>query len=145
MIDVLSPVTGDYLQDWALVDVETSGLRASRDRVLSVAVITVDRDGRQSGVFSTLVNPGCDPGPVAVHGITVERLSGAPAFAQVAERVAGMLNGRVMVAHNAQFDYDFLAREFAAAGMTMPVERRLCTLTLNRRIAPPAPDLKLAT
>lgn len=138
-------MTGEYVRDWALVDVETSGLRASRDRVLSLAVITVDRDGRQSGEFSTLLDPGCDPGPVEVHGLTAERLRGAPTFEQVMPRVAELLDGRVMVAHNAQFDYDFLAGEFAAAGGELPVELRLCTLALNRRIAPPTPDLRLGT
>ena len=39
------PSMGDYANDWALVDVETSGLIARRDRVLSVAVITIGPDG----------------------------------------------------------------------------------------------------
>ena len=38
------PSMGDYAYDWALVDVETSGLIARRDRVLSVAVITIGPD-----------------------------------------------------------------------------------------------------
>lgn len=67
---------GDYAYDWALVDVETSGLIARRDRVLSVAVITIGPDGEQTGEFSALLNPGCDPGPVEVHGLTWERLQG---------------------------------------------------------------------
>ncbi|MEU7407674.1 hypothetical protein AB0B09_42080, partial [Streptomyces sp. NPDC044948] len=49
----------DYALDWALVDVETSGLVPRRDRVLSVAVVTLDPDGRQTGEFSTLLDPGC--------------------------------------------------------------------------------------
>ncbi|MFB8208617.1 TerD family protein [Streptomyces sp. NPDC056010] len=139
------PAMGDYAHDWALVDVETSGLIPRRDRVLSVAVVTIGADGRQTGEFSTLVNPGCDPGPVEVHGLTAERLLGAPAFEQVAERIGKMLNGRVLVAHNAQFDYDFLAYEFAHARMWLPVSQRLCTLALNRQVDPPTSDLKLGT
>ncbi|QIP86455.1 DNA polymerase III [Streptomyces sp. Tu 2975] len=134
-----------YAHDWALVDVETSGLVARRDRVLSVAVVTVGPDGQQTGEFSTLLDPGCDPGPVHVHGLTAERLRGAPAFEEVAQRIAGMLEGRVLVAHNAQFDYDFLAHEFARAGVLLPVARRLCTLALNRRVDPPTQDLRLGT
>ncbi|MGN9791386.1 TerD family protein [Streptomyces sp. OZ13] len=134
-----------YAHDWALVDVETSGLVARRDRVLSVAVVTVGPDGEQTAEFSTLLDPECDPGPVHVHGLTAERLRGAPAFEEVAQRIASMLEGRVLVAHNAQFDYDFLAHEFARAGVLLPVARRLCTLALNRRVDPPTPDLRLGT
>ncbi|SCD62390.1 DNA polymerase-3 subunit epsilon [Streptomyces sp. TverLS-915] len=135
----------DYAHDWALVDVETSGLMARRDRVLSVAVVTMGPDGKQTGEFSTLVDPGCDPGPVEVHGLTRERLSGAPAFGQIAGRLGAMLQDRVLVAHNAQFDYDFLAHEFARARLYLPVTRRLCTLALNRQVDPPTRDMKLGS
>ncbi|NED01067.1 DNA polymerase III [Streptomyces sp. SID6648] len=140
-----APAEGDYAYDWALVDVETSGLMARRDRVLSVAVITIGPDGEQTGEFSTLLDPGCDPGPVEVHGLTAERLRGAPTFDQVAGRIGAMLQDRVLVAHNAQFDYDFLAHEFARARMWLPVSQRLCTLALNRQVDPPTDDMKLGT
>ncbi|MFF5300449.1 TerD family protein [Streptomyces sp. NPDC013161] len=139
------PATGHYARDWALVDVETSGLVARRDRVLAVAVVTIGPDGEQTGEFSTLLDPGCDPGPVEVHGLTAERLRGAPTFDQVAERIGAMLQDRVLVAHNAQFDYDFLAHEFARARMWLPVSQRLCTLALNRQVDPPTDDMKLGT
>ncbi|MEU3397592.1 TerD family protein [Streptomyces filamentosus] len=135
----------DYAYDWALVDVETSGLIARRDRILSIAVLTFGPDGTQTGEYSTLLNPGCDPGPVHIHGLTAERLSGAPTFEQVAGRIGALLQDRVMVAHNAQFDYDFLAHEFARARLYLPVTQRLCTLALNRRVEPPAADLSLAS
>ncbi|MFK0226639.1 TerD family protein [Streptomyces sp. NPDC090303] len=135
----------DYAYDWALVDVETSGLIARRDRILSIAVLTFGPDGTQTGEYSTLLNPGCDPGPVHVHGLTEERLSGAPTFEQVAGRVGALLRDRVMVAHNAQFDYDFLAHEFARARLHLPVTQRLCTLALNRRVEPPSVGLSLAS
>ncbi|MGP3736180.1 TerD family protein [Streptomyces sp. GDS52] len=140
-----APATDGYAHDWALVDVETSGLTARRDRVLSIAVITIGPDGEQTGEFSTLLNPGCDPGPVNVHGLTTERLHGAPTFDLVAGQIGAMLQDRVLVAHNAQFDYDFLAHEFARARMWLPVSQRLCTLALNRQVDPPTDDMKLGT
>ncbi|MFE7461456.1 TerD family protein [Streptomyces sp. NPDC057554] len=140
-----APGLRDYAFDWALVDVETSGLVARRDRVLSVAVVTMGPDGERTGEFSTLLNPGCDPGPVDVHGLTAERLLGAPTFDQVAGRIGALLQDRVLVAHNAQFDYDFLAHEFARARLYLPVSQRLCTLALNRQVDPPAEDMRLGT
>jgi DNA polymerase III subunit epsilon len=139
------PTLPEYFHDWALVDVETSGLRPGRDRVLSLAVVTLDGHGRQTGEFSTLLNPGCDPGPVHVHGLTPARLVGAPTFEEMAPQVGALLSSRVLVAHNAHFDYDFLAHEFARIRSWVPVSRRLCTLSLNRLVAPPTPDLKLGT
>lgn len=131
--------------EWALVDVETSGFRAVQHRVLSIAVATVGKDGRTGEEFSTLLDPGCDPGPVHIHGLTAARLKGSPVFGDVAGRVAEMLKGRVLVAHNAPFDYGFIAQEFRRAGAALPVDERLCTLALNRRLAPATPDLKLGT
>ncbi|MFB8090182.1 TerD family protein [Streptomyces sp. NPDC055992] len=139
------PALPDYRHEWALVDVETSGLRPGRDRVLSLAILMLDAYGNRTGEFSTLLNPGCDPGPVHVHGLTPERLAGAPTFEEVAPEVGALLSERVMVAHNAQFDYDFLAHEFARVRSWIPVRRRLCTLALNRLVGPATPDLKLGT
>ncbi|MEU0026799.1 TerD family protein [Streptomyces sp. NPDC006335] len=139
------PTFADYVHDWALVDVETSGLRPGRDRVLSLAILTLDAHGNRTGEFSTLLNPGCDPGPVHIHGLTSARLAGAPTFETIAPQVRELLSSRVLVAHNAQFDYDFLAHEFAHARSWAPVGKRLCTLALNRLVAPATPDLTLGT
>ncbi|MFF4259691.1 TerD family protein [Streptomyces sp. NPDC001663] len=139
------PTLPDYFHDWALVDVETSGLRPGRDRVLSLAILTLDAQGNRTGEFATLLNPGCDPGPVHIHGLTPDRLAGAPTFEEVAPQVGELLRSRVLVAHNAQFDYDFLAHEFAHVRSWVPVSRRLCTLALNRLVGPVTPDLKLGT
>ncbi|MFF5497523.1 TerD family protein [Streptomyces aquilus] len=139
------PTLPDYFHDWALVDVETSGLRPGRDRVLSLAILTLDGQGNRTGEFSTLLNPGCDPGPVHVHGLTADRLAGAPTFEEIAPQVGALLGSRVLVAHNAQFDYDFLAHEFAQVRSWVPVSRRLCTLALNRLVGPATADLKLGT
>ncbi|MCX5401724.1 TerD family protein [Streptomyces sp. NBC_00102] len=139
------PAVAGHRDEWALVDVETSGLSAARDRVLSLAILTLDAHGRQTGEFFTLLDPGCDPGPVHIHGLTPARLAGARTFDQVAHEVDDLLRGRVFVAHNAQFDHNFLSHEFARAGAEFPAGRRLCTLALNRLIGPPTADLKLGT
>ncbi|GAB0108498.1 hypothetical protein JMUB6875_75160 [Nocardia sp. JMUB6875] len=130
---------------FTVVDVETSGLSAGADRVLSVAAIELDRDGEVAREFHTLLDPGCDPGPVHIHGLTTRKLRGSPRFEQIHEQLSGFLAGRVMVAHNARFDYDFLAGEFRRAGTVLPVSQRLCTLTLARRVALPTPDYRLGT
>ncbi|MCK9903109.1 TerD family protein [Frankia sp. Cpl3] len=124
---------------------ETSGLAAARDRILSIAVIQVGADGAVEAEWSTLLDPGCDPGPVHIHGLTRERLAGNPRFPDIVDRLHAQLAGRVLVAHNASFDWQFLAAEAARAAWDLPVERRMCSCVLARRLDLPLPDFRLAT
>lgn len=130
---------------WVVVDVETSGLKATRDRVLSVAALTIDEHGTIGRELSTLVNPGCDPGPVHIHKLTPQRLAGAPRFEDIAPQLLDMLDGRTMVAHNASFDHGFLKLETMRAGLDMPTKQRLCTVALSRRLQLDTPNHKLST
>ena len=69
----------------------------------------------------------------AVHGIDAAALSGAPTFAEVAPRLAAMLDGAVPVMHGVELDVCFLDRAFAAAGSPRRVGPALDTLRLARR------------
>ncbi|MHC6214326.1 TerD family protein [Rhodococcus ruber] len=149
VIDTLSHASGSRTlpkgHRWVVVDVETSGLRAYAHRVLSVAALVLREDGSVEQEYSTLVDPGCDPGPVHVHRLTRERLAGAPRFEQIAGELAEVLHGGTIVAHNAAFDYGFLDAEFRRAGAEIPVKHRLCTLALSRRLELDVADHKLST
>ncbi|MEV3976940.1 exonuclease domain-containing protein, partial [Streptomyces sp. NPDC050698] len=83
---------------WVVLDVETSGMRSASHRVLSIAALVLREDGSVERQFSTLLNPGCDPGPVHVHNLTPDRLAGAPRFEDVAEEFGELLSGRTLVA-----------------------------------------------
>jgi len=61
---------------------------------------------------------------VHIHGLTRERLAGAPSFEQIAPDLLEVLEGRILVAHNAAFDHRFLAAGVERAGLKLPVERR---------------------
>lgn len=130
---------------WLLIDVETSGLRPYADRVLSVAALSVDGRGHVEGEYATLLNPGCHPGPVHIHGLTPDRLVGQPVFQDVLPVLQEISRGRVLVAHNASFDHDFLEHEAARLGTSFGVRERLCTLTLSRRLGLPVADHRLPT
>ncbi|MHA6629895.1 TerD family protein [Pseudonocardia sichuanensis] len=131
---------------WAVVDVETSGFHPGSGRVLSVSAMALDAAGRPEGPrFASLVNADCDPGPVHVHGLTRQRLAAAPRFDEIAPALLEVLDGRVLVAHNAAFDHGFLAAEAERAGVKLPVRQRMCTLALSRRLGIDVPNHKLAT
>ncbi|MBV2355092.1 DEDDh family exonuclease [Streptomyces sp. J2-1] len=131
-----------YPQGYAVVDVETTGL-ARDDRIISAAVYRLDARGEVEDHWYTLVNPERDPGPVWIHGLTSDVLEGAPLFAEVAGEFAERLDGRVLVAHNAVFDWQMIAREYARAEREAPVRQRLCTIALSKELGLPLPNFKL--
>ncbi|MER7795446.1 DEDDh family exonuclease [Streptomyces sp. NPDC097640] len=137
-----SPWPADYPEGYAVVDVETTGL-ARDDRIVSAAVYQLDARGAVQDHWYTLVNPQRDPGPVWIHGLTADVLAGAPLFADIAGELAGRLDGRVLVAHNAVFDWSMLAREYARAKSAAPVRQRLCTIALSKELGLPLPNHKL--
>ena len=113
-----------------------SGGYAGQHRITEVAV--VHHDGQKiTGSFSTLINPERDIPPFisALTGIYPEMLIQAPTFEQVAEEIFGWLEGRIFVAHNAQFDFGFLKHEFDRSGLAWN-PKRLCTVRLSRKILP---------
>jgi DNA polymerase III epsilon subunit family exonuclease len=97
---------------FAVIDVETTGFSPFQDRIIEVGVVILGTDGGETGSFSTLVDPGRDPGPTFVHHITPDMLAGAPTFAAILPHLADRLSGKVLVGHNVDaFDLAFLHAE----------------------------------
>lgn len=137
-----APWPAAYPQGYAVVDVETTGL-ARDDRIVSAAVYRLDAHGEVEDHWYTMVNPERDPGPVWIHGLTSEALEGAPLFQDIAEEFSARLADRVLVAHNAVFDWSMIAREYARAEREAPVRQRLCTIALSKELGLPLPNHKL--
>ncbi|MBC3986161.1 DEDDh family exonuclease [Streptomyces sp. AC536] len=131
-----------YPDGYAVVDVETTGL-ARDDRIVSAAVYQLDARGEVQDHWYTLVNPQRDPGPVWIHGLTSAELARAPLFPEIADEFARRLDGRVLVAHNAVFDWSMIAREYARARGAAPVRQRLCTIALSKELGLPLANHKL--
>lgn len=131
-----------YPDGYAVVDVETTGLRRD-DRIVSAAVYRLDGRGNVEDHWYTPVNPQRDPGPTWIHGLTSEVLADAPLFEEVAEQLAERLADRVLVAHNALFDWSMIAREYARTSGEAPVRHRLCTIALSKELRLPLPNHKL--
>lgn len=127
------------MSGYAVIDLETTGFNArGSDRIVELAVVHVDEFGRITGEWDTLVNPGRDLGPVHIHGIAAAEAMHAPRFAEVADELLRLLQGRSIVAHNAAFDVRFLESEFARSGYELPplAEACLCTMLLARDLLP---------
>jgi DNA polymerase-3 subunit epsilon len=121
---------------FAVVDVETTGMRAiGHDRITEIAVVVV-HGGRREVVLDSLVNPGrsIPPAICAITNITNDMVRDAPTFAEMADRVLAALAGRVFVAHNARFDWNFVNAEVRRARDLALDGPQLCTVRLARRL-----------
>jgi DNA polymerase-3 subunit epsilon len=118
------------------LDLETTGASADRDRITEIGLLEVV-DGTLVGEWSTLVDPGCAIPPIitSLTGITDQMVADAPTFAEIAPRLLERLEGRLLVAHNARFDYGFLRAEFRRVGIRFR-SRVLCTVRLSRALFP---------
>lgn len=131
---------GDSLRDlsFAVVDVETTGGGPHRGhRMTEIAIVHVDR-GEIVDEFTSLLNPGRSIPPFisSLTGITAQMVEGAPFFEHIAEVVLDRLEGRVFVAHNAQFDRSFVRAELAEALGEAPPLAPLCTVQMARGLLP---------
>ncbi len=107
-------------------DIESTGVLPSRDRIVEIAVLKIHPDGRRSEAVTRL-NPGIPipPAASAVHGITDADVADAPAFADVAEKLARFLDGCDLAGYNIlNFDVPMLQAEFARVGCDFSLEGR---------------------
>jgi DNA polymerase-3 subunit epsilon len=130
---------------WAVVDVETSGFRPGHARIVSIAALALGDDGNVEQSLYSLLNPGVDPGPTHVHGLTVEMLEGQPCYADVVGDLIELLRGRTLVAHNVGFDYSFLTAEAEMVDAVLPIDTAMCTVELSRRLELGTENLRLET
>lgn len=129
--------------DYAIVDIETTGSYAGNDRITEIAIVI--HDGRKViDKYESLVNPEAmiPPWITSMTGITNEMVQNAPRFFEIAKEVYKMLDGRIFVAHNVNFDYNFIRQEFRSLGGDFTA-RKLCTVRLSRRIFPGFPSYSL--
>lgn len=121
---------------YIVLDLETTGGSAVHDRITEIAAVRIE-NGREVARWSSLVNPG------TTISMFIERLTGisnqmvrqAPAFSELVPRLLELLDGAVLVAHNARFDHGFLQNEMARLGISLRV-KTLCTVRLSRLLYP---------
>lgn len=101
----------------AIIDFETTGLNAGRDRAVEVSVVRRDPGKEPRLVFDTLINPERRVGGTEIHGITDEDVADAPKFNDIASDVLRAASGCVVASYNVYFDIKFLEEEFRRSGL----------------------------
>lgn len=128
---------------YAIVDIETTGGYAERNRIVEIAIII--HDGHQVvEEYETLINPEqiIPAGITAIHGINNIMVQNAPKFYEVAKTIYLLLENKIFVAHNVNFDYGFIKNEFEMLGGSLQL-KKLCTVRLCRKIITGLPSYSL--
>lgn len=132
------------LEKYAVVDIETTGLFHQGHGITEIAVVHIDADGSRVA-FHSMIHPQRSV-PLAVRhitGIADSDIHDAPLFSQKADELMTALQGRIFVAHQVGFDYNFLKRAFSDCGMSLSL-KRLCTIRLAKKVLPHLPSMRLA-
>lgn len=115
---------------FAIVDLETTGLRTKSDRVVEIAIVRTDLHGRVLIELSTLIDPERAIDGTDIHGITSADVREAPPFRDVAGTIFNCLRGAILVSHNHPFDRRFLLMELERMGAIGVEPVGLCTMGL---------------
>jgi len=108
------------------IDLETTGMNLSTDRIVEIAIIKVFPDGTKT-IKQKLLNPQM-PIPKNssdIHGITDDKVKDAPTFKQVANELKQFIDDADFSGYNSnRFDIPLLMEEFLRAGLEIDMTNR---------------------
>ncbi|MBS3914580.1 MAG: GIY-YIG nuclease family protein [Bacteroidetes bacterium] len=121
---------------YAVVDIETTGGMPGNSRITEVCVVVTDGKNIKQR-FETLLNPGVPipSGITTLTGIDDAMVAAAPVFADIAQELHHLLHDKIFVAHNVNFDYSFIHREFEHLGLPFSVQK-VCSAKAARKAFP---------
>lgn len=114
---MISDISGkkriEYVPDYVIFDLETTGISCTSDEVVEISAVKVE-GGVVVDEFTTLVNPG-RPIPyqaTSVHGITNEMVENSPMFREALADFNDFIGDSVIIGHNIHtFDMKFIQRD----------------------------------
>lgn len=117
---------------YAIVDIETDG----GVKITEISIFIFDGE-QVVNEFTTLINPGTSIPPYITRltGINNFMVKDAPKFEEVAKRIYQITEDCVFVAHNVNFDYGIIGKEFKSLGLTYR-RKKLCSVRLSRKLLP---------
>ena len=121
--------------EYVAFDLETTGLHR-HDTIIEIGAVLM-KNGEELDRFQTFVDPGqkLHPKTVELTGITDEMLRGAPTIDQVLPQLRQFVGERILIAHNADFDINFVRRACEDLGIQWEMTS-LDTLTISQNILP---------
>lgn len=110
----------------AFIDLETTGINVSTDRIVEIAIVKI-LPGGEKQTKRKIVNPTIPipQGAIDVHGITNEMVKDAPTFKQIANEVKQFLDNCDIGGYNSnRFDIPMLVEEFLRCELNIEIESR---------------------
>ncbi|OQP63217.1 DNA polymerase III subunit epsilon [Niastella vici] len=110
----------------AIIDLETTGVNLSTDRIVEIAIVRIQTDGTQQ-IKRKLLNPEIQISEVSrnLHGIDNAMVKDAPTFKQVANEIKQFLDNCDLAGYNSnRFDIPLLAEEFLRVGLEFDFSHR---------------------
>ena len=127
-----------------VLDTETTGFDPKTgDRLIEVGCIEIHDLLPTGRTFHRLVNPDrlIPPDATRVHGITDDKVKDAPKFSEIVKDLQDFIGDAPIIAHNAQFDRNFIDFEYSRIGQKPPPQERwIDTLQLAQKRFPGMPN-----
>jgi DNA polymerase-3 subunit epsilon len=139
-----SPMAQDLFEGEKVLafDLETTGVSTTNDRIVQFALIGTLADGTAVN-HEQVVKPNIriPYDATQIHGISNEDVRDKPPLSEVADQLADLIDGAILVGHNVRkFDFAMLKTEFLRMGRLAPQPKAIMdTLELVRRLRLPRP------
>ena len=120
-------------QRYCIIDIETNGSKPGTSQVIEIGAVMV-QDGEIIDSFETFVACTFLPEYITkITGIEPTDLINAPSRREALTALREFMGDAVFVAHNADFDYNFLTSSFNRFGLGDIGNPVLCTIELAKR------------
>lgn len=128
--------------DFTAIDFETAN--SSRSSACALGLVQV-RNGVVTAEYDWLIDPRqrFDGMNISIHGITPSMVKGKPTFAELWPTIEPLLQGEIVIAHNASFDMSVLRYCLDDSLFSYPDFKYMCTYLLGKKMLQELPSHKL--
>ena len=100
-------------ENYTIIDLEITGINSNTHEIIEIACIKIHH-GEEVDKFESIIKPSKSISKriTQLTGITNEMVANAPAFCEIAQEIWNFLSDEIIVAHNANFDINFLYNNF---------------------------------
>ena len=124
------------ISDYIAIDLETTGIRLSKDKIIEVGLLKV-KDSHIIDTFSCVINPDIqvDDKILELTKISKNELENAKRIHEVINHIVDFCEEYVLLGHNTIFDYSFVKKEANRAGLEFE-KRGIDTYKLCKKVLP---------
>jgi len=120
-------------ETYCIVDIETNGNSPIKNQIIEIGAVKI-KNGEIIDRFESYIYADYVPNAITrLTHITTQDLKDAPSLKQVLHDFKLFLGDSVFVAHNVNFDYNFISNSMKLVGQEELLNRKFCTVDLSRK------------